>query len=53
MCHVWWIDDLWSEFYTVTWESAVDVEINVVDIHLSAVPSEVDLVESQHEAPTL
>ena len=26
-CHTWWIDDLWSEFYTVIWESAVDVEV--------------------------
>jgi len=25
-CHIWWIDGLWSEFYTVTWESAVDVD---------------------------
>jgi hypothetical protein len=25
-CHIWWIDGLWSEFYTVTWESTVDVD---------------------------
>ena len=25
-CHIWWIDGLWSEFYTVIWESAVDVD---------------------------
>jgi hypothetical protein len=24
--HIWWMDDLWSEFYTVIWESVIDVE---------------------------
>jgi hypothetical protein len=26
-CHIWWIDGLWSELYTVIWESALDVEV--------------------------
>jgi hypothetical protein len=26
-CRTWWIDGLWSEFYTVIWESAVGVEV--------------------------
>ena len=25
--HIWWIDSLWLEFYPVTWEYAVDVEV--------------------------
>jgi hypothetical protein len=36
-CHIWWIDGLWSEFYTVTWESVVDVDF--IEIRPSAVPS--------------
>jgi len=26
-CHIWWMDGLWPEFYTVIWESAVDVDV--------------------------
>ena len=36
--------DLWSKFYTVTWESAVNVDA-VFGVCSSVVPSEVDLVK--------
>lgn len=26
-CHIWWMDGLWPEFYTVIWESTVDMDI--------------------------
>lgn len=26
-CHIWWMDGLWPEFYTVIWESAVDMDV--------------------------
>jgi len=26
-CHIWWIDDLWSKFYSVTWETTMDVDV--------------------------